>query len=311
MRALVIGGSGFIGSHLVDALAREGHFIRVFDRAPARFAELPKEVEFYQSDFGDTASLAEALTGVDIVFHMLSTTVPGTSNLDPVGDIQGNLINTVRLLEIMRSADVKRLIFLSSGGTVYGIPESNPVAEDHPLRPISSYGIVKTAIEKYIHMENHLHGLGYTILRASNPYGPRQGHGGVQGVIGTYLNNVANGDPVRLWGDGSVVRDFIYIDDLVALCLKAGGREVDGIFNAGSGEGHSIRQIVSHIERTTGQEITPEIQPGRGIDVPRIVLDISRTKTAFDWSPTTTLGEGIGKTWEWIRQTRAEVGGDR
>lgn len=305
MRALVIGGSGFIGSHLVDALIHAGTYVRTYDRTPERFRTAPKGVEFVPGDFADTAALGEALIGVDIVYHLLSTTVPGTSNLDPVADIEGNLVNSVRLLALMREAGVKRLVFLSSGGTVYGIPQADPVSEDHPLQPISSYGIVKSTIEQYLHMEHHLHGLDYTVLRASNPYGPRQGHGGVQGVIGTYLWNYAHSEPLQLWGDGSVVRDFIYVTDLADLCVKAGQSSETGCFNAGSGEGHSIRDIIDTISGVVGEEIRPDIKPGRGIDVPRSVLDIAKAKAAFDWAPETSLEEGIRRSWAWVQEQPA------
>lgn len=301
MRALVIGGSGFIGSHLVDALLAQGKKVRVYDRTPERFRATPTGVEFMQGEFGDTAMLAEALADIDQVFHLVSTMVPSTSNLDPVADIQGNLINTVRLLELMRSAGVKRMVFLSSGGTVYGIPKEDPVTEDHPLHPISSYGIVKVAIENYLHMEHHLHGLSSVILRASNPYGPRQGHGGVQGVIGTFLWKIAQGDPIQLWGDGSVVRDFIHVRDFTELCSRVSDTDLTGSFNAGSGKGNSINDVITTITKVIGKEVNPIHKPGRGFDVPRVVLDISSIRQETGWSPTITLEEGIADTWKWVQ----------
>ena len=276
--------------------------MRTYDRSPERFRSTPIGVEFIQGEFSDTAVLAEALTGVDIVYHLLSSTVPATSNLDPVADINSNLINTVRLIAMMRDAAVRRMVFLSSGGTVYGLPRTDPVKEDHVLQPITSYGIVKTAIEKYLHMEHHLHGLEYTVLRTSNPYGPRQGHGGVQGVIGTYLWNYARGEPLQLWGDGSVVRDFIFVGDLTSLCVKAAQNSKIGFFNAGSGQGHSIRAIIDEISAVVGNTIRPEIKPGRAIDVPRIVLDISKAKSAFNWYPKTPLQTGIASSWKWVQE---------
>lgn len=302
MKILVIGGSGFIGSHLVDALLRKGHRVTVYGRSPERFRGPPEGATFLQGDFGDERRIAEAVAGCDAVMHVLSTTVPGTSNLDPVADIEGNLVNTVKLLQAMREAEVAKLVFLSSGGTVYGIPQTDPVAEEHPLQPISSYGIVKTAIEHYLHMEQHLHGLQYTVLRASNPYGPRQGGAGIQGVIGTYLGNIAQGQPIRLWGDGAIVRDFIYIDDLVDLCVKAVESDASGIFNAGKGEGHSIRNIIDTISDVVGRPIEPVIEPGRQFDVPRVVLDISKAREAFDWEPKTDLRDGIAANWRWVQE---------
>ncbi|MCR9185097.1 MAG: NAD-dependent epimerase/dehydratase family protein [Halieaceae bacterium] len=302
MRGLVIGGSGFIGSHLVDRLLKQGIAVRVYDRTPERFRPSPAAVDFRRGDFADTATLAEALVDVDVVYHFLSTSVPSTSNLDPVADIQGNLIGTVRLLELMRNAEVRRLVYLSSGGTIYGPPETNPVSESHPERPISSYGVVKSAIEKYILMESHLHGLSPMILRPSNPYGSRQGHGGVQGVIGTFLSRIAHDEPIQIWGDGSVVRDFIHVSDLAELCAQCGKSNLTGIFNAGSGEGESIRRVLEIIAEVTGRQVIPTFRPGRGFDVPRVVLDISAIRSRLDWQPKISLERGIEDTWHWIRE---------
>ena len=157
MKALVIGGCGFIGSHVVDQLLARNIDVRVFGRRPEAFRAPLPQVDYVTGDLADTSRIFEALSGVDAVIHLASTTVPATSNLDPVADITGNLIATVHLLEVMRSAGVRKIIYLSSGGTVYGVPETFPIAESHPLRPISSYGIVKVAIENYLFMEQRLH----------------------------------------------------------------------------------------------------------------------------------------------------------
>lgn len=304
MKVLIIGGSGFIGSHLVDHLLAQGIVVRVYDRNPERFRPTPSGVDFRQGDFNDSASLAESLVGIDVVYHFLSTSVPATSNLDPVADISGNLIGTVQLLELMRSARVRRLVYLSSGGTIYGLPQSDPVSEMHLERPISSYGIVKSAIEKYILMDQHLHGLSPVILRASNPYGSRQGHDGLQGVVGTFLWRVARGEPIEIWGDGSVVRDFIQVSDLAEVCALAGTGEITGIFNAGSGEGTSIRSILELVKTVTAKDVTVLYKDSRGFDVPRVVLDISAISKELGWRPKINLKSGIEKTWEWIQRQK-------
>ena len=305
MKVLIIGGCGFIGSHVLDKALAEGLQVRVFDRRPEPFRPALAGVDYVLGDLTDTSQLYEALSGVDAVIHLASTSVPSTSNLDPVSDITGNLIGAVRLLDIMRAAGLRKIVFLSSGGTVYGIPQFNPVAESHPLRPICSYGIVKVAIENYIHMEHALHGLQHVILRASNPYGPRQGHTGIQGIIGTHLWRIARGEPVEVWGDGSVVRDFIHVRDLAELCVKAVMSDVSGCYNAGSGEGTSVSEVVGCIDRTvqaTGNApVRPVYKPGRGFDVPRVVLDISRAKADLHWKPRTGLDEGIAESWDWVR----------
>lgn len=301
MRSLVLGGSGFIGSHLVDALLAEGGDVRVFDRSPERFRPKPAGIEFVQGSISDSAALAEVLVDVDVVYHLASTTVPTTANLDPVADIEGNLVSAVKLIELMRAADMKRIVYLSSGGTVYGIPTVDPVPETHALNPINSYGIVKVAVENYLMMETHLHGLRPLILRASNPYGPRQGHSGVQGVVGTFLGRIARGETIQIWGDGSVVRDFIHVSDLVKLAVAAERAGLEGVLNAGSGEGRSIMEVLDTIRRLSREQITPVFKPSRRFDVPRIVLDVTRAHAALGWSPETGLEDGIAETWAWLK----------
>ncbi len=166
MKVLVIGGCGFIGSHLVDVLLENGHTVRVFDRQPERFREPLNGVEYQFGNFGDKMAIIEALSGVDAVAHLVSTTFPGTADLDPITDVQDNLVGTLALLDAMVDLGVLRLLFLSSGGTVYGPPEVVPIPETHPLRPINSYGIVKSSIEHYLAMHRRKYGLAATSMRA-------------------------------------------------------------------------------------------------------------------------------------------------
>lgn len=301
MKVLVLGGCGFIGSHLVDGLLEAGHKVRVLDRSPKLYRAPLAKVDYRFGDFSNTPFLAEALEGIEVVYHLISTTVPSTSNLDPVSDVRSNLINTLQLLQLMVQKNIPKIIFLSSGGTVYGIPNAVPIPENHPLRPICSYGVVKVAIENYLFMFHQLHGLEYVVLRASNPYGERQGHVGVQGVIASFMAKILGGEPIEIWGDGSVVRDFIYINDLAKLCVLAAKSEKSGIYNAGSGVGHSINEIVSAFTEVTGLTIEPVYRPGRGYDVPSVILDIMGAKCAFDWSPQIDLRDGIECSWQWAK----------
>jgi UDP-glucose 4-epimerase len=167
-------------------------------------------------NFVDGSGLDAALAGADVVYHLISTTVPGTSNVDPMGDVQSNLVGTIRLIQEMKKHQVKRIVYLSSGGTVYGDPSRLPVSEDHPLDPLCSYGIVKVAVEKYLNMHSVLEGLNATVLRVSNPYGGiARRTNDLQGVIPIFLRKMVAGKNIEIWGDGSTVRDYIYIDDLV------------------------------------------------------------------------------------------------
>jgi UDP-glucose 4-epimerase len=299
---MVLGGTGFIGSHLVDRLLADGHQVRVFSRSPERFRAPVADVDYRQANLADIPALVEALAGVEVVYHLISTTVPATSNLDPLFDIESNLVTMVRLLQIIRESGVRRLVYLSSGGTVYGPPQVLPIPESHPLRPLCSYGIVKVAAENYLHMFHRLHGLDYLVLRASNPYGERQGHYGVQGIIGTFLNQLRRGEELEVWGDGSLVRDFIHVADLVRLCALAGTSDRVGIYNAGSGSGHSIRQILACIEQAVGHPVPVNWRAGRPFDVPEVVLDISRTEAEFNWRPEIDLAGGIRRTWGALEQ---------
>ncbi|WP_282092570.1 NAD-dependent epimerase/dehydratase family protein [Epibacterium ulvae] len=305
MKTLVIGGCGFIGSHVVDQLLAQGDEVRVLDRRAELYRAPLPGVEYIMADLSDRAQIYEALTGVDAVVHLASTTVPATANLDPIADINGNLVAMVHLLEVMRSVGVRKMVYLSSGGTVYGVPQADPVVESHPLNPISSYGIVKVAIENYLFMEHKLHGLQHVVLRASNPYGPRQGHTGIQGLIGTHMWRLARGEQIEVWGDGSVVRDFLHVKDLASLCGQALRADISGIFNAGSGTGASVAEVVEQICEIVGPklgiEVAPIYKPGRNFDVPRVVLDMTKAETELGWRCQIPLSEGLVETWDWVQ----------
>ncbi|PZQ96956.1 MAG: NAD-dependent epimerase [Cereibacter sphaeroides] len=303
MKTLVLGGNGFIGSYVVDALIAQGHSVSVFDRQPERFRPPRADVDYRFGDFSDRMALIDALAGTEVVLHLVSSTFPGTADLDPKTDVQNNLVGTINLLDSMVSLGIRRIMFLSSGGTVYGIPESLPIAETHPLRPINSYGIVKVSIEHYLEMYRRTRGISPVIVRASNPYGPRQAHTGVQGVISTFLRRVLTDAPIEVWGDGSVVRDYIHVGDLAELCALAAVGGTEGAYNAGSGKGTSINEIIRLVGEVTGAKIEAAYKPGRAIDVPKSVLDVTRAAADFDWRSATALPEGMAETWRWLQAT--------
>jgi len=199
MRILVLGGTGFIGSHIVDALIDNGYLVRVIDRTLKHInRERSDLVEYIQADYSDRFVLLDALAGIDIVLHFVSSTIPSSSNMDPIADIQTNLVSSVGLLQAMQQSRVKRIIYFSSGGTVYGNPVKLPISEEHQTQPICSYGITKLAIEKYLYLFQELYGFRPVVLRLSNPYGPRQGHMGTQGVIGTFLRQALDGKMIKM-----------------------------------------------------------------------------------------------------------------
>jgi len=303
MNCLVLGGNGFIGSHLVDKLIAEGHVVRVFDRGKELYRPPLTAVDYRYGDFGNRGLLAEALMNIDVVFHLISTTLPKTSNDDPAFDVQSNVVETIFLLEQCVNRKIGKIIFLSSGGTVYGKPVSLPVSENSPTEPQCSYGISKLMIEKYMVLFNHLYGLDYTVLRPSNVYGERQNPNGIQGVISVFLGKVSRKEPIQVWGDGSIVRDYIYINDLIDAIYRAAiTKTVDRIFNIGSGQGYSLNEIIGVIRQVTKQDVTVEYQQGRNFDVPEVYLDVARAKHQLDWAPTTHLYDGIKRTWEFIQR---------
>jgi UDP-glucose 4-epimerase len=302
LKSLVLGGNGFIGTHLVDGLLERGYPVRVYDRSPNRFRATPQDVEYVEGELGNHGLIQEAVEEIDVVFHLVSTTLPKTSNDDPIFDVRSNLIDTLQLLEACVKAGVRKVVFPSSGGTVYGLPRTVPITEDHPTEPLTSYGIVKLAVEKYLGLFRHLHDLDYVVLRISNPYGPYQHPGGQQGAIAVFLHRLYTGRPITIWGDGSVVRDYLYIADLVdALLLAAGGETRDKVLNVGSGQGTSLNELIALIAEVTGEQPEVEYRPGRVLDVPANVLDIGRVRGELGWRPLTELFEGITRTWDWIR----------
>lgn len=309
-RILVL-GCGFLASNLiVRFLEDRNYLIRIYSRNVPGYDLLKrikneKRVEYIRGDFGDIMKISKALEEVDYVYHFIGTTIPQSSNADPVYDIQSNLIATVDLLKECVNHGVKKVVFPSSGGTVYGISSTIPIPETHPTFPLSSYGIVKLAIEKYLYMFKHLYNLDYCVLRVSNPYGKGQSPSGSVGAITIFLGKVARSEPINIWGNGTVTRDFIYIDDVIEAFYKAAGdfKNETGhpnIFNIGSGSESSLNDILGIIEETVGSKVEVNYLSSRSFDVPRNVLDISRARQVLDWEPRTDLREGIKKTWEWM-----------
>ncbi|HMV63722.1 MAG TPA: NAD-dependent epimerase/dehydratase family protein [Rhodocyclaceae bacterium] len=311
MRCLVIGGRGFIGSHLVDALLDKGYAVRCFDRphvAPLGDSHLSNpRFELVEGDLVSEADVTEALEGCDFCFHLVSTTLPKSSNADPVFDVESNVLGTVRLLSHAVKSGVKKVVFVSSGGTVYGIPRSVPIREDHPTDPLCSYGITKLAIEKYLGLFRELHGLQCAVLRLANPFGERQRTHASQGAVAVFLGKALRGETIEIWGDGSVVRDYIHIDDVVSALLAALEKTTrEHVFNIGSGRGLSLNEVLDTIERVTGQQTQRNYLPGRAFDVPVSQLCIERARAELEWEPVIHFEDGIRRFARWIEADELE-----
>lgn len=310
MKACVIGGNGFIGSHVIDRLLEDSWNVTVLDRYKERYRASLPHVEYATGDLGNKEILHEILPHTDVVFHLASTTIPQSSNDKPVFDIQTNLVDTICLLDACVQHQVKKVVFFSSGGAVYGIPKTMPVSEDHPTHPISSYGIVKLAIEKYLYLYRHLYGLSYTILRPSNPFGERQNPTGAQGAISVFLGRVAQDLPIVIWGDGKIIRDYLDVEDLANAATKAAVAAAESdVFNISSGHGVSLNELIETIRSVVNRPIQVNYLPARPSDVPAIVLDPRRAHEELGWKPRSSFRDNIEKTWNWIRSLKRLEGG--
>jgi len=300
MRILVLGGNGFIGVNLVDQLINSGHKVCVYDRSPSQLHDPLGNVEYQYGSLNDESSVSQALHNIEVVFHLISSSIPSTSNLNPMDDIKNNLVDTVGLLERMNKMKIRKIIYISSGGTIYGDSSNALINEDHPLNPNCSYGIVKLAVEKYLMMYARLYKFEPVILRASNPYGPWQGKVGLQGLIGTVLTKIINNEPIEIWGDGEVIRDYLYITDLIDACECALNEELSGVFNIGSGIGYTVNQVIKLIEEITSKKIEVRYSESREVDVKKVVLDISKAKKEFGWEPKISINEGLKEHYKWL-----------
>jgi UDP-glucose 4-epimerase len=305
MHCTLLGGGGFIGSAIADRLLLDGHRVRIFERPrvqPYRQFLGNESVEWQAGDLQSAHDIDAAIAGSDAVIHLVSTTLPKSSNDDPVFDVQSNLVSTLNLLDAMVRRRIGRLVFISSGGTVYGASRGEPVAETHPTEPQVSYGIVKLAIEKYILMYQRLHGLRGIVLRVSNPYGERQRTETAQGAVSVFLRRALRGETIDIWGDGSVARDYIHVADVAeafALALAYDGTE--SVFNIGSGSAVSLNALLERIERQLGQPVSRRHTQARAFDVPVSVLDNTLALRELGWSPKVGLEEGLARTIGWMR----------
>ena len=306
MKVTIIGGGGFIGINLCEALVSRGHTVRVFDQPRARHTfplAIVQQVEWIEGDFLNTKEVNQALHDCEVLFHLVSTTKPKSSNENPAYDIETNILGSVRMMEAAKMAGVRKIIFISSGGTVYGIPKEIPIPETHQNYPICAYGIGKLAIEKYLALFHYHDRLDYTIIRMSNPYGPYQQPNSDQGAIAVFLYTALKGEAIEIWGDGSVTRDFIYISDAVDALVKVLDYQgSEHIFNIGSGKGHSLTDIINSISNVLGNPVKCNYIQGRTIDVPTNVLDISRIRNEVGWEPKTHLLDGLNNTITYLRQ---------
>ncbi len=301
-----MGGLGFIGSHISRLLLRKGYRVRIFDKLYGShdlISDIQEKIEIEEGDAEKPEDVVRALRDIDMAIDLIHTTVPGASMQDPSYDVQTNVVAHAGWLHLLHQTRLKKIIYISSGGTVYGIPQNNPITEDHPTDPISSYGITKLAIEKYTAMYSKMHGVDYVICRPANVYGEGQRLHIGQGVIGVFLDQCLKGKPVEIWGDGTVMRDYLYVTDMANAIVKLmhyrGGHEV---FNISSGLGYSLNDIVAIIRDDLKIPIEVRYLESRKFDVPVNILDNSRLTHETGWRPETDLAVGFRRVYDYLKK---------
>ncbi|WP_171034234.1 NAD-dependent epimerase/dehydratase family protein [Lichenicoccus roseus] len=304
-RCLVLGAGGFIGTNLCLALRARGVPVTGFGRS-ARPAVLD-DIDWVRGSLDATPwdrRLERLVGGHAHVFDLIGAGLPNSSNDNPAQIVADAVPAKVRLLEACRVAGVRRYLFASSGGTVYGVTGTQPVAEDTPTEPISAYGIGKLVVEKYLSLYRHLYGLESRTLRIANAYGPFQESRNGQGLVAALLRRLLADQPVEIWGDGRIVRDYIHIDDVVDAMLACLVHEGPGrVFNVGSGTGRSVAEVIADAARVTGRSPRLIRREPRGADVPVNILDSSRLMREAQWAPRTSWEAGLASTAEWIARS--------
>jgi UDP-glucose 4-epimerase len=309
-RVLVTGGAGFIGSHVADAYLRRGDEVTVLDSlVHGRRENVPEGAEFVELDIRDAAA-AELIRErrFDLINHHAAQMDVRVSVTDPRFDASVNLDGLLNLLEAAREAGVKRVLFVSSGGVVYGEPEHRPTPETAPKLPESPYGVTKLAGEQYLYYYHRAHGLEYAALRYSNVYGPRQDPHGEAGVVAIFSTRLIDGEPLTIFGDGEQTRDYVYVGDVVAANLRLSDHDFGGRarslddrgFNVGTGIETSVNELAETVTRVSGQDGETRYAPARAGELMHSSLDAGRLRS-LGWAPQTGLEDGLRETYRWIR----------
>ena len=309
---LVTGGAGFIGSHVADRYLMEGSAVTVLDDlSSGRRGLVPEGARFVQMDVADPAldRIFEE-SGFDLVNHHAAQIDVRVSVADPVRDARTNVLGLLNLLECARRHGVARVVYISSGGVVYGEPGRIPTDETHPLLPLSPYGVTKLAGEQYLHYYARVHGLSYVALRYSNVYGPRQSPHGEAGVVAIFGSRILAGEPITIFGDGTQERDYVYVGDVAEANWRASTETLPALadlgsraWNIGTGRGTSVNELARRLMALAGTEVEIQRAPARAGELYRSVLDASRASSDLDWRPAVSLDEGLERTLEHLGPT--------
>jgi len=299
IKCLVLGANGFVGSNLVKELSKLNDLfeITIFSKE----SEVIPNVKCVKGDFTRDADLMEAVNNIDVIFHLISSSNPARSEANPFEAYQVDLLQSLKLLEISRERGVKKIIFVSSGGTVYGNHEYLPIDENHQTNPMNNYGISKLAIEKLLLKYNKSYGMKNLILRLANPYGSGQNKNKNIGAVTIFLSKILNEETITIFGGGNTVRDYIYIDDVIsALISSATYLGVEEVFNIGTGKGTSLIELISLIEYKLKKKAIIEYVDSRSIDAEVNILSIDKAKRELGFYPKYSLEQGIDKYTEFM-----------
>jgi UDP-glucose 4-epimerase len=304
MKYLVTGAAGFIGSHLVDRLIGEGNEVVVIDDlSTGKKENINSKAVFYNTDICDTG-ISEIFKKEkpELLFHLAAQIDVRKSVADPIHDAQINILGSLNLFENSRQNNVKKIIFMSTGGAIYGDADVIPTPETYKESPVSPYGVAKLSIDKYLHYYQAVFGLSYISLRPSNVYGPRQSSKGEAGVVAIFCDQMLAKKTPIIYGDGRQTRDFVYVDDVIDACIAAANSDKTGIYNIGTGIETSITRIFELIRGSTGAECEPIYAPARSGEQKKSCLDSSKIKKDMGWSSKIGIEEGIKKTVEYFRK---------
>jgi UDP-glucose 4-epimerase len=309
MRILVTGGAGFIGSHTVDALIASdvGEVSVLDDLSAGKQAQLNAKARFHRVDLRDATALRAVIERErpEVIYHLAAQMDVRRSVADPPFDAQVNLVGFLNLIEAARQNGLRRVIFSSTGGAIYGEQDVFPCDEDHPRRPVSPYGVAKLATEAYLFFYRAEYDIDYLALRYGNVYGPRQDPHGEAGVVAIFCGRILEGKPVTIYGDGKQTRDYIYVRDVVRANMAALESKATGIaLNVGTGVETSVNDLWNALARVAEVATAPQYAPARPGEQLRSVIAPRRAGKVLGWKPETKLADGLAETLDYFERSR-------